>query len=758
MYYIFDNELEQCGILSLEGKGCKFYNDKRTYAIANESGKEWSDTLEMYVEYGYPQTAMMTEGYHIGKKFDDGYFYVFRIYDVTDELVGNLHVKNVKCVNLCIWDLGKTVVEPITIVDATSQEAFAALLEKSDWRINNCEYSEGIKSITLEKMNTAQSYLQQFITEYSVEVRSYCKFLHGKIVEKLIDIEVRLGEQTNRRIEYSKNILNITRNMSDDTLYTKLYVYGKEGLTIANANNGRPFLVDDAANDKYNGGNKYLEGVVTNEAIGNVNALKVWGQGQLKYYNHPKYKYTVDVGQLGWIPNIGDSVIIADYEMEPVLLLTSRAIMIEESESDPFSNKVTFGEFVEIKATTPDLIWQLQALASQMAENNSTYLIKQFTPDGLDFASTTETKRIIIRVYKNGQNVTAQIDKSAFIWEKINVDGTHDDEWENAYAGRGNVIEVGIETADSVIRCKVDSGVSAPIRFATEDDAALYATFPSEQTDVNSEKNKKVVQSIFATANYIYWAQVYTGKLKPENQLDSVQLTRTTHTGSFVDSMILLNAGHGSSFGIETVAGVDYVWTGYYNPSTLKNVIARFPYTADKIMNYGDSSMWTYQPYEKYKRVSYDPISQMVMVSTGSTSKDFTFYAVPRSEILSRSWKPKHSIVISDIGFSPEEQVYQSSFLEFPYLYMTSGGANTPDDRNLYCIDMVSQSLVYKVTYTFTSIKKIGEYAEPEGVCIFSGPNNQRKLLQNFAFGSEYDDNVSPRINQIYEIKETMKE
>ncbi|MFX3618749.1 MAG: phage tail spike protein, partial [Sporolactobacillus sp.] len=371
-YIILDNYLKVCGILSLEGNGCPFYDDLRTVQIADDSGKLWNDTLQISVPYGYPQTEMMMEGYHLLKLGNDGLWYCFRINDVTDALSGSVHVKQVQALNLCIWDLAHTQVEPATLSNCTSQQAYEHCLEKSDWIIHTNTYTGGSKTgETFNRGDSAQTALQQLNTDFSSEIRAYVVVSNGQVIAKYIDITDRLGEDTGRRIEYRRNMLDITRQMVDDQLFTKLYVYGgtpsgaDSPISIASANNGSDFITDDEANDQYNGGGKYLEGYTSNESIDNAYGLLTWGQSQLALYNHPKYNYTVSVAALDWNPNLGDGVDVIDFDMQPELALSARAIQLQESESNTQNNQVIIGEFIEIKVVTPSDIESLQKQADQ---------------------------------------------------------------------------------------------------------------------------------------------------------------------------------------------------------------------------------------------------------------------------------------------------------------------------------------------------------------------------------------------------------
>lgn len=463
MYLILDKDLRVCGTLRLEGKGCRFYNDLITTQIADDSGKTWGQSLQISVPFGYPETDMIAEGYHLLHQLSDGYWYCFRIYSCTEKLLpSGIHVKEAQALNLAIWDLSKTIVTPGTLINCTSQDAYAYALQRTGWNIRINNYTGTAKdSITFNLGDTAQAAVQSLNQTFPAEIRAYVEFYNGQVINKCIDILDRLGEDIGERVEYGRNMTDVTREGGDDQLFTMLHVYGgtpngqDTPVSIAADNGGKDFLVDEEANDLYNGSSdKYLEGWVQNTNILNPSGLKDWGLKQLQYYNHPKYNYTVSVATLD--ANLGDGVRVVDFEMSPPLTISARVIQKTESEANPLSGQIVLGEFVEIKAVTPDDIERLTAeaaAANRAAQSAQTPTFTLFTPDGTDFTTNTEKKRVIIRAYQGKTEVTYQLNPEQFRWQKINPDGSHDTAWEAAHAADGNVIYVDISVVGSTIRC-----------------------------------------------------------------------------------------------------------------------------------------------------------------------------------------------------------------------------------------------------------------------------------------------------------------
>ena len=761
-------------MLDLEGnKGCKFYDDLRTTKIADEQGKVWSDTLTISVPYGFRETSMMTEGYHLLKQASDGLYYCYRIYNWTDSARGPIHVKTVQAYNLCIWDLYHKIVEPKEFFNANSSDVFDYILQGTGWEKEGDGFFGGVKTLELSAGQTAQSHLDAIISDFGVEVRAYVQLYNGKVIRKILESVESLGESEGRRIEYSNDLEGITRTGDDMEFYTKLHVFGgteSDGkqVSIASVNGGRTYIVDEDANDLYNNGNQYLEGYITNEDILNPTGLLDWGRKQLDNYNHPKYTYEVDVAQLGYEASLGDRIQVVDFSMEPELTISARVLEINESEANPYNNKYTLGEFIEIVAVTPSDIWALRAAASQAqqdAQAAKSYKVEYFTPDGTDFADTTSEKRIIIRVYYGKDDVTASIDFKDFVWQKINADGFHDEVWEQNHLNVGNVITVGSEVSDSTIRCQLQNGLSGPIRFAEEKDAAFFASLQLDPPSGWTDFSPSVAQyaQVDIERNNIYWSQKYWGNKRysgdTANNIESYVITRTDLGGKILDRMWAIRGGHGAQFGIEYINSQIWIWSCYRDVKNNKWHVVKFPYKANKVLDWGDSSIvdLLVTPSNSAYRTNLDARNGYVLFAVGVTNP--TLYICKKSDVLAGKLQPIYTMQGSDINFFGSAQTYQSTCLDFPYIYLTSGSSDSSkDQRVLYCADIRSKSLVYRVVYTFDkgTIERIGNHDEPEAISYYYDNNGKRWLVQGFAFGNE-DAEDSQRLNQLYRINEHIR-
>lgn len=769
MYTILDSDFDIVGILDLEGKGCKFYNDLRSTKIADDQGKIWSDTLTLSVPYGYRETEYMTQGYHLLKEGSDGRFYCYRIFDWEDGAIGPTHVKIVQAINLLAWDLWHKSVPYKRFPSGTSTQGFEYILQQTGWEIDEDDFFGGTKVLEFTAGNNGMYWLDQLTRLFSVEIRAHVQIYNGKVVRKLIDTVEELGNSEGRRFEYSHDLIGVSRKGSDQEMYTKLYVYGgsdKNGnpISISSANDGQAYIIDEDANDLYNNGGDYLEGYLVNEDILEPSGLLDWGKEQMSKWNHPKYIYTIDVAHLDVMPNLGDHIQVLDFSMEPELTISARAIQLDESEASPINTKVILGEFVEIVNVTPADIWKLSASASRIAqslEKNKSYKVECFTPDGLDFNNGVTQKRIIARIYDGKENVTASIDETKIVWKKINKDGSHDTAWEATMIGVGNVITVGKEVVGSTIRCEVNDGLSDTILWATEEDAEYFSTLqmdpPSGWTDYT--------QSVAQYAQFdnprgnIYWSQKYYGSKAPSSdaadKIESYVITRTTTNGTPLDRMWCIRGGHGAQFGIEYIGSTMWIWSYYRDVAKGEWWVVKFPYTPNKVLDWGDSIIVKLlKTGVASYRTNLDLRNGYVLFDAGAKNPDF--YVCKKSDVLNGVFKPIYSCKGTDISFIGTEQTFQSACLDFPYVYMTSGDTKEEyDPKMLYCYDIRSKSLIYRISYTFDkgTIEDIANHHEPEAISFYYDTAGKKWLIQGFAFGNE-DPEDSPRTNQLFRINE----
>lgn len=140
-----------------------------------------------------------------------------------------------------------------------------------------------------------------------------------------------------------KGIRSIKRTISRN-IYTRAYVYGKDGLNIKSVNNGKEFI----DNNVYT--SDVFETILINNAIDNSTQLYNWGSIELAKIAKPRAQFDIDFDdikalngtqsfKLNDIVTVKDEALAIDYSM--------RVVSKEYNPFKPYSCKASFGDVLE---------------------------------------------------------------------------------------------------------------------------------------------------------------------------------------------------------------------------------------------------------------------------------------------------------------------------------------------------------------------------------------------------------------------------
>ncbi len=288
-------------------------------------------------------------------------------------------------------------------------------------------------SITIDGKTKASTLVQTLIQTYNVEIDPYVEIdSQGNITKKVCVITDQLNaDVVYNEAVFGKNMTSIKRTTVSNPI-TKLIPYGANGNTIGIVNDGKNYIVDDEANQKYNPdwqSGLYYEGVITANAIEDEAGLKAWAEEMLQLYNHPRTYYEVNVTPK-FNPPLGATIRFKDELIKPALDASGRVIQRTISFANPYGNTVGFGEYVTVPVATPAWMQGYQSAINsaieKAKEDASSVKPVALTPDGNNFTDTTQTKRLILQAWEGNANISAYIDNKGFIWHRYNTDGTLD--------------------------------------------------------------------------------------------------------------------------------------------------------------------------------------------------------------------------------------------------------------------------------------------------------------------------------------------
>lgn len=172
-------------------------------------------------------------------------------------------------------------------INWVSQEPFYILkdiLEPTEWTIGTVEI-ETKKTLHLSIETNRLQALRKLEELCDAEI------VFDTINKRVSLVEPR-GRHTGASIMCEKNADNITRESDTRELITKIILYGKDNMTISDANDGIPYL------ENYTYTNKSRCQIVKDERYTNPYELKKVGEKALEEVSKPRLSYVTTVSEL----------------------------------------------------------------------------------------------------------------------------------------------------------------------------------------------------------------------------------------------------------------------------------------------------------------------------------------------------------------------------------------------------------------------------------------------------------------------------
>lgn len=351
MLYIFDSAEKLIDILPQESlfdaKFREVLNGENTFAFTIPVGNEY-----------------VVEGNLVAFRDLDGYWQVFEIKRLVD-LHGDGLTRTAFCEHIFYELLDDIVTDKRPSGSAIA--ALSGMLEGTRWQVGIVD--------DLGAANTSAYYIsaleavQKVAEAWKGELNWRC-VISGGVITRYVDLRAMVGTDTGKQFIYSKDILNIEREVDSSSVVTALYGRGKGVETESGAYGRRLTFADVVAADKPAG----------QEWIGDDDALSRWGRNgrhrfdvfvdeeetdpevllqktrdELARRKVPRVTYRLDVVSLEQLTGYehekvrkGDLVRVIDREFTPELVVSARVIDIERDPLDPANiknTKVVLGSF-----------------------------------------------------------------------------------------------------------------------------------------------------------------------------------------------------------------------------------------------------------------------------------------------------------------------------------------------------------------------------------------------------------------------------
>lgn len=816
MLLILDQHLNLVGRLSNNGNGTPFYNDVFTRAIADEDSeltpddtasqkafyevdghantKNWSHTLDsIYVPSGYQDSNLIVQGNSIAYQDpSNNRWYVMKLNSVTDSHdASGRGLKFATGTNIAANDLSKKIVGKKSFTEANSTEVMSWLLTNTGWTIaDDSEIVGATFDVEFDGTETAQSKLQDICTMYGLEIDAYVLFSAetGKIMQKVVEIKRQFGNDNGQTVRYGQDMLDVTREVVDNNLFTKLYILDADGEdSVKTANGGLNYIVDNDANALYNPPiegqpQTYLEGSIQAQNVTTPTALLAWAKTQLQLFNHPRINYTVTISS-DFTANLGDTIRVVDFEMEPELTVVSRVIKKVTSFSDYTQNQVILGEFATVKVVKPGFISDLEDrlngkikdIISDLRSGKRAATVQLITPSGKTWSKADDSKIVIARVFVDGTNITDYLSQSAFVWTKSNqTSGIHDLDWEEKHANDG--YELHLDKGDvGEITCTIEGDYlkdDATIILGNDNEVVIDLIRDTAPVDIWGDKINDAFQyewvdtvnkQVITNTSYDY----LTHGEGTRSMTTDTKYHRFKLDGTYIDSMIVQGGGHGSSFGARLVDGIPEIWTYSVDYDGNNPCLSKVKWKSNGVVKQGDGvvniAAMPAVNGKYFRRVSTDFKNGWVLTTMGGGLVE----VLKISDLEQGKWNPKYSFKFQQFGLNPVANTepnfntIQSNDISFPYMLINSGDGNNKDKRLVKCINVVTESEAFSRENTpdmFGSRWSLPPSAfEPETVGFYT-EGDQRYILQGFNARVKTETDSDEKHNVLFKTPITIRD
>ena len=775
-YYILNGNLKRIGTLSLDG-ATVFASDSIIHQYAstdqtnssygenpdaedttqarskNRKSKEYNHYGTIVVPQKQPDSDKVVEGNYIAKHDDVlDRWYIFRIWHTTETLLASgLATTSAELIDLGLWELAHTIVPAKSYTNCTAKTAFKWLAQKLTWDLDLTKLTTTLtmSQIDFDGTSRASSMLQTLLQDYDLECDFYVKATsNGTITNKIFEVGNKLNSEIySGTVFVGQNVTGCTRDITGN-IVTKLYVFGPNGETMASANGGKTYIVDDAANRQYNPNwrTTYLEGAYTSNSTRDAQGLKAIAKTILADSNHPQYAYTVTVPHT-MHPQLGSVVRTVNTDFTPEMATEERVMSVTESYADPSQNSIQFGEFQTVTRITPTWLSnftnQIADAVQKAMQDSSSIDPVVLTPDGVDFDKSNSTKRIIIQAYEGGTNISAFLDSNGFIFRQLSESGQYG-KTTRGYLQNVSSLKLG------EYRATIDN--------------QYFSTTPEVQADQTSAKAllrlPPTARGMDATEQYIVKlsdGSFLSSTASPLKSLDGhgndTLYQHWNSSGKLIDDMLVASGGHGSSFGVKEENGMIWIYgsTKNFNSQNERFRISKFKYQGGKDITAAVTSNTDsftigcgFGPDDPV-RVSYDVKHDLIGVVRG----DGHFEVLKPSQALAGDHDVLYRIDLTQYNFNITTQTFQSACLDFPYVYWHSGDYDMHDYRMLYCVNVVHGGKEFELNYDFSTAMPL-KYDRVEPETIWMQPNG--KLLASFNCHDAQDGETTAHTHAMFEI------
>ncbi|WP_144497224.1 phage tail spike protein [Bacillus toyonensis] len=351
-----------------------YWDDKRHWEIKNNI-----DTLEFRVFDNTEHATTLLQQNLVLKEVRDGRIVPYVITEVEKDSKDRSVVAYASGEWIQLAKAG--IINPQKIEGKTLNECMGIALAGTKWKIGKTEHN-GSHSMTIDEFTDPLTFLKQIASSFELEIQYRAEVVGSQIVGRYVDMVKKRGRDTRKEVTLGKDLMGIKRIENSQSICTALLGFvkkeGGEFITIAEINNGVPYLVDDGAFQRWNEKGQHKFGFYSPETENQdmtPQRLKTLMKTEIEKRINTSVSYEVQAQSIGQVfglvhelINEGDTIRIIDRGFTPKLYLEARAIAGDESFKDPTQDKYVFGDYREIVDSNEELRRMYQKILASLQD------------------------------------------------------------------------------------------------------------------------------------------------------------------------------------------------------------------------------------------------------------------------------------------------------------------------------------------------------------------------------------------------------
>ncbi|MGI2709072.1 phage tail spike protein [Bacillus cytotoxicus] len=361
-----------------------YWDDMRHWELKNNI-----DTLQFTTFDGTDQAVTFQQQNLILKQVRDG-----RIvpYVISNEVEKDSKDRSVTVHAAGAWVLlaKAGIIKPQKIESKTLDEFVDMALAGTKWKRGRTEYA-GFHTMTIDEFIDPLTFLKKIASLFGLEIQYRVEVVGSQVVGWYVDMVKKRGRETGKEVTLGKDLVGVRRIEHSRDICTALVGFvrgeGDELITIESINNGIPYITDSDAFQRWSENGQHKFGFYTPETEEQnmtPKRLMTLMETEFKKRVNTSVSYEVEAADISKVFGLsheeiseGDMIRIKDTGFTPKLYLEARAIVGDESFTDPTQNKYTFGDYREIMDPNEELRKMYNRILSTLGSKANKELLEQ---------------------------------------------------------------------------------------------------------------------------------------------------------------------------------------------------------------------------------------------------------------------------------------------------------------------------------------------------------------------------------------------